>query len=246
MSPVSRRDRVSGADHLRDVMDRAADEDASLPVIEADRGCEDRIEDHRDRRQRGDADDREDGVALAVRVRGNTEAMASAADAPQIATAPPESTPNTGTGPGGAQAGNRTRLSSRRRPSRSRPAKRRGEDLAQRDAHAEQGDAEPQHRSRGELDARDAAAFLMEKMEGHAEQQREQHDRRACNAATATSRPARSCRDQQARIDSVNELGAGPRGETRRRRAALDGDQAFHAVVGFRSRCPAVWRYSNW
>src|ERR1700722_15038968 len=50
------RNRVAGADNLRDVVDRAANEDAGLSVVEADRGCEDRVDDHRDRRERGDAD----------------------------------------------------------------------------------------------------------------------------------------------------------------------------------------------
>ena len=55
MSPVSRRDHVAGADHLRDVVDRAADEHAGAHMVETDRGRENRIEDHRQGRERGDA-----------------------------------------------------------------------------------------------------------------------------------------------------------------------------------------------
>ena len=80
-------------------------------------------------------------------------------------------------------------------------------------------DAEPQHRARGELDARDAAAFLVQEVERHAEQQREQHHRRG----VMLREPRRRERDrpgaERAGIDRVDELRLGPRCETRRRRA---------------------------
>ena len=57
------------------------------------------------------------------------------------------------------------------------PAQRRH--LAERDAQAQQRDADAQHLARGELDARRARPVARQEVHRHAQQQREQHDRRA-------------------------------------------------------------------
>ena len=52
------------------------------------------------------------------------------------------------------------------------------DDLADGDLGAEQGHADAQDGFGRDLDAGDAAAFLVQEVEGHADQKREQHDRR--------------------------------------------------------------------
>src|SRR6476660_6905805 len=58
------RHRESGADDLRDIVNRSPEEYASGAVIERQRVGDDRIEDHGDRAQHGYADDGEDQIAF--------------------------------------------------------------------------------------------------------------------------------------------------------------------------------------
>jgi hypothetical protein len=110
------------------------------------------------------------------------------------------------------------------------------EDLAGGDPRAQQGDAEPQDGLRRELDARDAAAFLVQEVEGHAEQQGEQHDRRA----VVLGQPLRGQGDghrhqhagielDQGRLAWEADLGLGGDGRLRPR-------QPFHALQRLEER----------
>ena len=58
------RHRESGADDLRDIVNRSPEKYASGAVIERQRVGDDRIEDHGDRAQHGYADDGEDQIAF--------------------------------------------------------------------------------------------------------------------------------------------------------------------------------------
>ena len=111
---------------------------------------------------------------------GSAAASASAAEAPQIAVAPPLSRPNRLWKPISARHQHRhaDRQHHRDDDDRHRLPAERG-DLAEGDAQAEQGDADAQHLARGELDAGGARAVAGEEVHRHAEQQREQHHRRA-------------------------------------------------------------------
>ena len=142
------RNRVAGADDLRDVMDRAADEDARLLVVEADRRREHGIENHRQRRQRGDADHGEDRVALpgfaARQDGGDRQRRRSAADRDRAAREDAEHRRQAE--PSREQEPEHDRRRDADDHRRHRPRAERS-DLAERDAHAEQADADAQTRS---------------------------------------------------------------------------------------------------
>ena len=203
-----------------------------------------RIEDHRQGRERGDRRPRPGWCrARCPRVRGSTEAMASAAEAPQMPTAPPESTP-------------KERLEAERPapPARRSPMvvatptttvaigiSAQAQDLAGGDPRAQQRHAEPQHRLRGELDAGDAAALLVQEVEGHAEQQREQHHRRAVVLGEPGGGERDGRGDQKARPDrSSDRVQAGGRAGCRAPAsgAALAGPPS-HPATG-RGRAPTA------
>ena len=60
----------------------------------------------------------------------------------------------------------------------------------------------------------DAAALLVQEMERHAEQKREQHDRRGVMLREPRRRQRDRAGDQQAGIDRMNELCAAARSRT--------------------------------
>ena len=111
---------------------------------------------------------------------GSAAASASAAEAPQIAVAPPLSSPNRLWKPISRASSIDTPMVSTTdtHDDHHRLPAQLG-DLADRDAQAEQRDADAQHLAGGELDAGGARAFARQEVHRHAEQQREQHHRRA-------------------------------------------------------------------
>jgi hypothetical protein len=108
---------------------------------------------------------------------GSTAAIASAADAPQIATAPPVNTPNAASSRA-ARASSQpkaivTATATERQHQRARAERLH---LFERYAHAEKRDARPQHGARGEIDSGPAPCVLSEEVHRDAQQEGEQHD----------------------------------------------------------------------
>ena len=173
-----RRNRVTRADDLGDVMDCRADEHAGMVIVEAEQLGDCRVEDHRDGRQGRHADDREAGRPLLPVIAGSAAEIAIAADAPQIAVAPPDSRPNSGLKPIAFAAQIETRMVSvtTADDERDRLPAQRG-NLPQGDAEAEQRDAKAEHGPRREVDPGLAAVDFAEEVHRHAEQQGEQHHR---------------------------------------------------------------------
>ena len=126
---------------------------------------------------------------------GNTDEIASAAEAPQIATAPAVKMPNGRLKPA-ARALSDAEQDGERDRDDHQDHRGRAElhDLADGDLRAKEPDGDPQDALGGELDAGDARALLREEIEGHAEQQREQHDR----SAIALGQEGRGHGDDQA------------------------------------------------
>ena len=150
-----------------------------------------------------------------------------------MATAPPERTPKTG---------RRPRRRARPRPMRivettptmtvSHRQDAKARDLGERDLDAEQGDAGAQHGPRAKFDAGDAAAFLMQEMEGHAEQQGEQHDRRRILLGEPGRGQGDGAGDQHAGINRMQQSRLRQRSKELRRRRRLDCGDPFHTVEG--------------
>jgi hypothetical protein len=71
---------------------------------------------------------------------------------------------------------------------------------------------------------------------------------RCVSAAAVSEAKLGLSRDQQSRIDCVNELRLAPRFEAARRRARLDGGDALHAVIGAENRWCTIRRQrcSRW
>jgi hypothetical protein len=103
-------------------------------------------------------------------------------------------------------------------------------DLAEGDAQAEQADADAQDGARAELDAGDAAPLLMQEVEGQAEQQREQHDRRAVMLRQEGGGEPDRHGDDHPGICGMQQLAEGQPLEQVRWRPMLDVGDAFHAV----------------
>jgi hypothetical protein len=111
---------------------------------------------------------------------GSTAEIASAAEAPQIATAPPSQQAEPPAAPKQRRenqpAGDRQHQKEAHRQHRIEAQFR---DVAEAQLEPKQGDADTQQRLGGELDSRRAGRFVGEEVEGHADQQGEQHRRRA-------------------------------------------------------------------
>ncbi len=197
------RDAVACADDLRDVVDGASEEYARLRARRGPSSLDERrVEDHRERRQRGDAGDREDRArAPDCSSRGSTAAIAMAAEAPQIAVAPPVRTPKRhgcGRKHRAATAPNAMVHATAAIMQRAgAPAER--ADLLERDTRAEQGHAEAQHAARGEVDAWLRVAFHRDRVERHAEQQRVQQRRTAAVVGDERRRNRNDDREQERR-----------------------------------------------
>ena len=205
-SPVSLRHAVAGADHLRHVVDRGAEEDAGQALVQPDGVRQHRIDDHRHRRQRRDADHGEQRRALLERMRRQRgrqrQRRRGAADRGGAAAEQAEQALKAHQP--GHQHRHADRQHDRDHDDRHRLPAELG-DLAERDAQAEQGDADAQHLARGELDAGGARAFARQEVHRHAEQQGEQHDRRAVvlgeeGRGRGDNRAGQHAREQLARL----------------------------------------------
>ncbi len=120
--------------------------------------------------------------------------MASAADAPQMATASAGKNADISRlSPSNRDSGMPARMvvATRRDDGKNRNDAE-ARDLSRRDPHAEQRHADPEDGTGRKLDPGNAAAFLVQKVECHAEEQCEQHDRRAVMLRKARTRRALS------------------------------------------------------
>ena len=139
-----------------------------------------RVENHRERGQRGDAGNGEDELALGLLVagkhRGDRDRGRGAADGGGTAREDAEaaSLSEQGRDPHAEGDGRRHGADHEKRRA---PAER--ADLLERDASPEQGHAEPQHAARREVDARLGAALGGDRIERHADQERVQKRRAA-------------------------------------------------------------------
>ena len=79
-----------------------------------------------------------------------------------------------------------------------------GADLVDGDARAQQGDAEAQDRAAHEVDARPAARVLADEVHRHAQQQGEQHHRRAIVVGEPGGRQGHDDSDQAAGQDALS------------------------------------------
>lgn len=112
---------------------------------------------------------------------GRMAAMAKAAEAPQIATAPPVSVPKRTCRPKIFEAPIPNRMVNTTPPPPGQQGNGIGpqaQDLLDGNAQAQQRHAEPEQGLGEKFDAGDAAAFLGKEMEGHAQEQGKQHLRR--------------------------------------------------------------------
>lgn len=161
---------AAGADDPRHIVDRAAKEDAGRLRVEPAGAKKHRVQHHHQRRQRADADHREQRA----RSFCGCEGSASAADAPQIATAPSVSSPNRPREPiNFAAAMPAAIVAATAATTSSTVCQPRATKLVGRDAQPEQRDAEAQHLLRCELDAGLAGRVGRHQAHRQPEQQRE-------------------------------------------------------------------------
>ena len=132
--------------------------------------------------------------------RGITAERARAAEAPQMATAPPVSSPRSRSRPS-RRASSRPTSDGQRdaRDHREHRPEAQLEHLRRRDARAEQSHAQAQNSAGRELDPRDATPFLGQEVERHAQEQGVENRRPAVIVGQEGRRQADGQADQKAR-----------------------------------------------
>ena len=212
------RDRVARADHLRDIVDRRADEDTCMRVVETGIAGNHRVEQHGDGGEDRNADHREQGrIFLSGMAReGGRNGHRGRCSADRRGSARQNSEtriePHPASGEG--RRSDRQRNSADDQQKRA-PAER--HHFGHRDLQAQKRNPEAEHELGREGDARVAAVDIAEEVHGKPDQEREQHDRPAGMAGDQTGRAG----DHDGRDE--------PRGNAVKRRPALHSDR-LHAV----------------